>query len=214
MEARDMDGSWHQLVLIWIRDPAQFQDYLSAMAPIVSRYGGAADRLFAPTALHADELTTPDAVNLVHYDDRAAFAAFNQDPDFQQIKHLRDESVDLLSFEGRLARADPAPPDPQRVYGIEIVRFPDGSRKAYERYEREGESVMGRYGFQVEHVLDLDTTSTAGRRFDLVKISSFPSSAQRAAFETDPEHARIEQDLYPAAVADLIWIDATLRPAA
>jgi uncharacterized protein (DUF1330 family) len=209
-----MVDTWHQLVLLWIRDPARFQDYLTAMAPIVSRYGGAADRLFAPTALHAEGLSTPDAVNLVHYDNRAAFAAFTNDPDFQQIKHLRDESVDLLSFEGRLARKRPAPPDPQRVYGIEIVRFLDGSREAYERYEREGESVMARYGFQVEYVLDIDTTSTVDRRFDLVKVSSFPSSAQRVAFETDPTHAQIEQELYPAAVSDLIWIDATLRPAA
>jgi uncharacterized protein (DUF1330 family) len=209
-----MDGPWHQLVLIWIRDPARFQDYLTAMAPIVSRYGGAADRLFAPAAVHADGLTTPDAVNLVYYDDRAAFDAFTNDPDFQQIKHLRDESVDLLSFDGRLVRNHPAPPDSDRVYGIEIVRFADGSRDAYRRYEREGESVMARYGFQVEYVLDIETTSAVDRRFDLAKVSSFPSSAQRAAFETDPMHAPIEQELYPTAVADLIWIDATLRATA
>ena len=47
---------------------------------------------------------------------------------------------------------------------------------------------MARYGFQVDYVLDIDTTSSAERRFDLVKISSFPSNAQRAAFENDPLH--------------------------
>jgi uncharacterized protein (DUF1330 family) len=154
-----MDGTWHQLVLIWIRDPARFDDYLTAMAPIVSRYGGAADRLFAPTAIHAHGITTPDAVNLVHYDNRAAFAAFTNDPDFLRIKHLRDESVDLLSFDGHLARNHPAPPHPHSVYGIEIVQFPNRSRDAYDRYETQGESVMARYGFQVEYVLDIDTRS-------------------------------------------------------
>lgn len=207
-----MDGPWHQLVLIWIHDPARFHDYLTVMAPIVGRYGGAADCSFAPTAMHADGLTTPDVVNLVHYDNQSAFEAFTNDPDFQQIKHLRDESVDLLSFEGRLVHKNPAPPDPQRTYGIEIVRFPDGSREAYERYERDGESVMTRYSFQVDYVLDIDTTNSTERRFDLVKISSFPSSAQRAAFETDPLHQRIEREMYPAAVSDLIRIYATLRP--
>jgi uncharacterized protein (DUF1330 family) len=207
-----MDGLWHQLVLIWIRDPARFQDYLTALAPIVNRYGGAADRLFAPTAIHADGLTTPDAVNLVHYDSRAAFATFTDDPDFHQIKHLRDESVDLLSFDGRLTSKHPAPSDADRVYGIEIVGFPDGSRDAYARYEREEESAMARYGFQAEYVLDIETSSAVDRHFDLAKITSFPSSGKRAAFEADPEHTRIEQEPYPAAVADLIWIDAKLRP--
>jgi uncharacterized protein (DUF1330 family) len=203
-----MDGLWHQLVLIWIHDPARFQDYLTAMAPIVRRYGGAADGSFAPTAIHAAGLTTPDVVNLVHYDNRAAFDAFTNDPDFQQIKHLRDESVDLLSFEGRLAKK--SPPDSGRTYGIEIVQFPNGSREAYQRYERDGESVMARYGFQVDYVLEIE--GSAEHRFDLVKISSFPSGADRAAFETDPLHQRVERELYPAAVGDLIWIDAIQRP--
>jgi hypothetical protein len=37
-----------------------------------------------------------------------------------------------------------------------------------------------------------------------------PSAAYRAAFESDPMHAHIERDLYPAAVANLIWIDAVI----
>jgi uncharacterized protein (DUF1330 family) len=204
------DGLWHQLVLIWVHDPARFSEYLAVMAPIVGRYGGAADRSFTPTAIHADGLTTPDMVNLVHYDSRAAFTAFNDDPDFQRIKHLRDESVTLLSVDGRLARAHPAPPDPERVYGIEVVEFPQGSGEAYRRYENGAESGMARYGHQVEYVLDIEISSSVDRTFHLAKISSFPSAAHRAAFESDPMHAHIERDLYPAAVADLIWIDAAI----
>jgi hypothetical protein len=103
----------------------------------------------------------------------------------------------------------PARPEPGRIYRIEIAQFPDGSPKTYRRYERDGEPAMARYGFQVDYVLDIDTTSSAERRFDLVKISSFPSNTQRAAFENDPQHTGIEPALHHAAADDLIWIDAT-----
>lgn len=129
-------------------------------------------------------MTTPDVVNLVHYDSRAAFDAFTNDPDFQRIKHLRDQSVDLLSFGGRLTTANPTPPDAQQVYAIEVI--PDGHP------DRE----QGAAPTTVEYVLDIRSKD---HRFDLAKISSFPSTAQRAAYQNTLPHT------------GLIQVNATVR---
>jgi uncharacterized protein (DUF1330 family) len=199
---------WYQLVLIWLRDPARFQRYLEALAPVVTRYGGAADQVFRPTAIHADGLKLPDAVNLVHYDSREAFDAFSADPGFQRIKPLREESIDMLAFDGTLRQCTPAAPDPRRVFGIEIARLA-GDGAGYRRYEREGEPAMRPYGHHVDYVLDVQA-SPPGRPHDLVKISSFPAEADRARFERDPAHQAIETVLYPLAVESVIWLDARL----
>jgi uncharacterized protein (DUF1330 family) len=174
---------WHQLVLIWIHNPARFQEYLAEMAPIVTRYGGAADQIFAPTAIQADGLTTPDAVNLVHYDSRTAFDTFSADPAFLKIKHLRDTSVDLRTFDGRLTQANPTRPGADRVYLIEIGHSPELVEPVVTGDDR-----------RTEYTLEVDSTT------DLVRISSFPTPAQRAAFDGE---------LHPAATGT-IRIDATL----
>jgi uncharacterized protein (DUF1330 family) len=188
----ETDGRWHQLVMLWIHDPTRFDEYLAAMAPIVGRYGGAADRIFAPTAIHADGLTTPDVVNLVHYDSRAAFDAFTNDPDFQRIKHLRDQSVDLLSFDGRLTTANPTPPDAQQVYAIEVIRLPD-----VHPHREQGPAPA-----TVEYVLDIRSKD---HRFDLAKISSFPSTAQRAAYVNTLPHTgliRVDATVHESSTKD------------
>jgi hypothetical protein len=71
-----------------------------------------------------------------------------------------------------------------------------GSREGCRRYERDGGSVMARYGFRVDYVLDI--ARSAEQRFDLVMIASFPSSAHRAAFETGRcTHASSESSTPP-----------------
>jgi uncharacterized protein (DUF1330 family) len=173
-------GEWHQLVLIWVHDAARFEEYLAVMAPIVGRYGGALDRSYTPTAIQAEGLTVPDVINLVHYDSRAGFNAFLDDPDFLRIKHLRDESVTLLSVEGRLTLANPAPPDPRRGYGIDIIRAPEDHRSA---------------GDEVEYLLDVETSSSVDRAPRLARISSLPKAERRKEFQADPMDIRVDATL-------------------
>ena len=205
------DERWYQLVIIWLRDPAKFQEYAEALAPVVTRYGGMADQVFTPTAIHPHGLELPDVVNLVHYDTKQAFTAFSADPAFHRIRHLREESIDMLAFGGRMRQRMPAVVTAERVFGIEIARFRGGDPAAYRRYEAEGEPVMRSHGFHVDYVLDLDADlddSPASQRYDLVKVSSFPSLRDKAGFERDPAHDRIETSLYPAAIDNVIWLDA------
>jgi uncharacterized protein (DUF1330 family) len=150
--------TYHQLVFIWIRDPAMFAEYQRQVRPVVARYGGAADVSLHPTTIWADGLDLPDVVNLVHCDDHDAFRRFQADPDFVRIEPLRAASVDLLTVEGYLTTADPSPAGtPGRVYNIELASYRDGTGEAYRRYEERGEARMREYGYHVEYVLAAET---------------------------------------------------------
>jgi uncharacterized protein (DUF1330 family) len=199
---------YHQLVFIWIRDPAMFAEYLRALPPVVARFGGAADLSLRPTAIWADDgLTLPDVVNLVHYDDREAFERFGADPGFRAIEPLRAGSVDLYTFEGQLSVADPSPPGAaHRLYNVELATYRDGSGAAYRDYEQIGEARMRHHGYHVEYRLDAETAPLGRPRPDVIKISSFPDPAAKAAFEADPAHAEIEQKLYPAGADNVVWL--------
>jgi uncharacterized protein (DUF1330 family) len=203
----DVSRRYHQLVFIWIRDPAMFAGYLRDLPPIVARYGGAADLSLRPSAICADGLTLPDVINLVHYDDREAYQRFNADPDFQAIEHLRAGSVDLMTFDGYLSTVAPSPGGlPDTVYNVEVATYRDGSGEAYRAYEQRGEARMREYGYRVEYVLAAETAPAGRPRPDVVKISSFPDEAARAAFDAEQVHREIEEKLYPAATADVIWL--------
>ena len=178
-----------------------------------ARYGGAADRVFAPTAIYADALGTPDVVNLVHYDSEAALQRFLQDPEFLAIKPLRDASTRLLSFEGFLETEDPlADANCERVYGIEVVAYRHVSSAGYERYATEADAAMRPYGQHVDYTMRITGRPASEPAFAIVRSTSCPSADARVQFESDPSHARLEQELYPAAVQSSIWLDATLAP--
>jgi uncharacterized protein (DUF1330 family) len=202
------DGrTYHQLVFIWIRNPTMFAEYLHDLPPIVARFGGAADLSLRPGEIWADGLTLPDVINLVHYDSRQAYERFNADPDFAAIEHLRAGSVDLMTFEGYLTAADPSPAGaPERVYNVELATYRDGSGAAYRAYEERGEARMRDYGYRVEYVLAAETAPAGRSRPDVIKISSFPDQAAKAAFEADPAHREMEEKLYPTATDHVVWL--------
>jgi hypothetical protein len=167
------DDRYHQLVIIWLRDPATFQKYLRLLPPIVARYGGAADLSLRPTSIATDGVRLPDIVNLVHYDDQQAFERFGADPDFAQIEPLRARSVDLWTFEGRLTYANPSSDQAaDRVYDVELVDGGDEPATVAPRRES---------GYEIEYLLTPETAPAGIRRPDLIRIASFPSAAHLSA---------------------------------
>ncbi|MDQ3035806.1 MAG: DUF1330 domain-containing protein [Myxococcota bacterium] len=72
----------------------RYAEYARAFAPFAKKYG--ADVVFAgdgAPALVAEPGQAWDAVLLVRYPDRAAFAAMVADPDYQRITHLRSSAL-------------------------------------------------------------------------------------------------------------------------
>src|SRR5262245_5546352 len=80
---------YYQVVFIWMKDPVTFGRYAALVEPVVRPYGGGLERRLIPNAIYAEGMPKPDIVNIVFCDSRAAFAAFEQDPEFAKIVHLR-----------------------------------------------------------------------------------------------------------------------------
>jgi uncharacterized protein (DUF1330 family) len=202
---------YYQLVLLWITDPTKFQEYLQKMAPIVTRYGGAADRSFIPSSIWPDRMDIPHIVNFVHYDSKQAYQDFNMDSDFRKIEHLRSQSTKLISFEGYPVLKNPINGDiTKREYNIEIANYKPGAQSEYRKYEEEGEGKMREYGFDVEFVMKVESKPDSKLQPDFVKISYFKTATDKSNFEKDPSHKQVEA-LYPSVVDNVIWINARIN---
>jgi len=90
------------------------------------------------------------------------------------------------------------------------VRFRDGTGEAYRRYEERGEALMRGYGYRVEYIQEAETAPDGWPRPDLVKISSFPDEAARAAFDADPARGEFEQKWSAAAADDVVRLTGQL----
>ena len=83
-----------------MKDAVTFGRYVALLEPVVRPYGGGLERRLVPDAISAEGMPKPDIVNIVFYDSRAALAAFDKDPEFAKIGHLRSESIDMASVAG------------------------------------------------------------------------------------------------------------------
>src|SRR5262245_58099187 len=204
---------YYQVVFIWMKDPVTFGRYLELLGPVVRPYGGGLERQLIPDAIYAEGIPKPDIVNSVFYDSRAAFAAFEQDPEFAKIVHLRSESIDMASVAGALAGGEVTQTDVgDRLYLVELARFGPQGAKGYQDYEQQAEPVMHRYGYHVERRLAPDSASGFPFQPDLIKVAYFDSSEGMERFHEDPAHARIENELYAAVVQQSVWVVGRVDP--
>jgi uncharacterized protein (DUF1330 family) len=209
------DVRYFQVVLIQMKDPPKFARYLELMAPIVQRYGGALERALLPEAVYAESLSKPDTVNVVHYDSRDAFSAFHADPAFQAIAHLRSESIGMAAVGGFAKSGAVTGGDiRERLYTVELARFAGSGAAGYRRYEEESEGVMRRYGYHVERVIATDSMAGLPFKPDIAKVAYFDTGDAMDRLHGDPAHGRIEKELYPAAVAESIWLVAKAHSSA
>jgi uncharacterized protein (DUF1330 family) len=195
-----------------MKDPAKFGRYLELAQPVVGRYGGALERMLTPDVIYAEGVQKPDIVNIVYYDSREAFHAMHEDPDFKRIVHLRSESVDLFAIDGApLAGTVSKDGVAKRLYLLEVAKLRSGLA-GYRRYEEQADPVMSRYGYHVERVMSAEGASGFSFAPDIVKVAYFDTQDGMDKMHTDPEHARIETDLYPSAVEKSVWVIGRVHP--
>ena len=198
---------YYQVVFIWMKDPIVFGRYAALVEPIVRQYGGSLERRLVPDAIYAEGMRKPDIVNIVFYDSHAAFAAFNENPEFAKIVHLRSQSIDMASVAGVPSAGEVAQADlEQRLYLVEVARFGPQGAQGYQNYEEQAEPVMRRYGYHVERRLVPDSASGFPFQPDLVKVAYFDTLDGMERFHADPAHPRIENELYPAAIQQSVWV--------
>jgi uncharacterized protein (DUF1330 family) len=211
--SNDSRRPYYQLVLIQVHDADKFRRYLELMRPIVVRYGGSLERMLAPDVIHAEAMPRPDIVNVVYYDDKAAFQAFNRDPAFREIEHLRCESIEMRMVNGVPMSGEIAPGDAnERLYLVEVARYGARGVEGYREYEAEAGPVMARYGYHVERVLAPD--AAVGFPFEptIVKVAYFDRASGMDRLHQDPAHERMERELYPAAVSQSVWLIGRVHP--
>jgi uncharacterized protein (DUF1330 family) len=208
-----MASRYYQVVFIWMKDPVKFSRYRELLGRIVQRYGGDLERMLAPDTIYAEGMPKPDIVNIVFYDDRDAFAAFNKDPEFEKIVHLRSESIDMVSVAG-LPIGGTVTQDElgKRLYLVELAHFGPLGAQGYQHYQEQAEPVMNRYGYHVERRLAPDSVSGLPFKPDLVNVAYFDSPNGMERFHTDAAHHQIENELYGAAVHQSIWVLGRVHP--
>jgi uncharacterized protein (DUF1330 family) len=204
---------YYQVVFIWMKDPVIFGRYAALLEPVVRPYGGGLERQLIPDAIYAQGIPKPDIVNIVFYDDRAALVAFDKDPEFVKIVHLRSESIDMAAVAGVPVGGDVAQTDVgNRLYLVEVARFGPQGAQGYQDYEEQAEPVMHRYGYHIERRLAPDSASGFPFQPDVVKVAYFDSPDGMERLYEDPAHPRIENELYPAAVQQAVWVVGRAHP--
>jgi hypothetical protein len=179
------------------------------MAPIVRRYGGALERALVPETVYSQEIFKPDTINVVHYDSREAYGAFNADPEFRAIEHLRAELITMATLGGLPIGDEVASGDArEHLYVLELARLGPHGIQGYHAHEQHAEPVMRRFGYHVERVLAPDAVMGLPFAPDLAKVAYSDGPDGMAQFHEDLAHERIEKVLHPAAVAESIWVVA------
>jgi uncharacterized protein (DUF1330 family) len=187
-----MTNRYYQVVLISLKDVSTFQRYGELLAPIVTRYGGARERLIRPDAVFGEGVAKPDLVNVVYYDSREAFTAFTKDPAFREIVHLRSQSIDMIAIDGPPAGGSVSDEGlASRTYLVEMARYGDGGAAAYHAYEAEAAALYERHGYHVERVLAVEAAAGLDFRPDVVKIAYFDQADGMQRMHADPGHAAV-----------------------
>lgn len=205
------EEKYYQVVMIWLKDPAKFQEYGQKMAPIVSKYGGNGERILSPVESFyggktGQGLSKPDMVNIVFYDSKEAYEDFENDPEFKQIEHLRSESIKMVAIGGKVTGGELKSGNAsQRLYMIEVGYFNDNG-KNYKTYEKASKGFNKRLGLNKERVLIPDQVWGDIEIPDLVTVKYIDDAADKSKMESDPDHSKIEE-LYGKAMKDLIWIE-------
>ncbi len=204
------DKQYYQVVMIWMKDPAKFQDYAGKMGPIVAKYGGNGERIISPVkSIYAGNagIKQPDMINIVYYDSKEAYEKFENDPEFQKIKHLRTESIDMAGIggfatEGEIKSGAVA----DRLYMLEFAYFKDGNSRAYNSYKKKSKSFYEKHGLFTERVFKPVDVFGNIEMPDRVSVLYHDRETRKEELQNDPRHKEIE-DLYAKSISDLIWIE-------
>ncbi len=206
----EKDKKYYQVVFIWVTDPEKFQEYGEKVGPIVSKYGGAGERILSPIhSIYAgnSKIEQPHMVNIVYYDSKEAYQQFENDPEFLKIKHLRSESIKMAgiggyAIGGELNTGGVA----ERLYMLEMAYFKDGKAKPYDSYRKKSKDFYKKHGLFTERILEPDNVFGGIQMPDRVSILYHDKASRKDQLQADPQHKEIE-GLYMDAISDLIWVE-------
>lgn len=89
------DERIYMLNVLWFKPDGgaeRYREYLQAVGPISTRYGGKKLDSYIPEQAIIGELDA-DLIFIVEWPDIRSFEAFISDPEFQQVRHIREEAI-------------------------------------------------------------------------------------------------------------------------
>jgi len=205
----------YQVVLIWVRDAETWARYGRQVAATAAKYGWV-ERTIVPEEVYGDGVRLPDLLNIVYFDDgERGVAGWSRDPDFLEVVGLRSASIDMVDVYGVPERGDVHEDGLEtRRYLVEFAQFGPGGQTAYLEYEREADSLMAPHGYHVERVIRPHGETALPFRPDVMKVAYFETADGFRRAQEAPGHARVENELYSAAVANSVWVVGRARSTA
>lgn len=91
-----MDQSIHMLNAVWFRKDGgieKYMEYGAAVRPLLKKAGAEVGTNYVPEAALVGEWD-PDMVFIVRYPSQAIFDAMFQSPEYEKIRHLREEALE------------------------------------------------------------------------------------------------------------------------
>jgi len=89
------DQPIYMLNVLWFKPEGggeRYKEYLKAAGPVSAKYGGKMLTAYVPEAAIIGELDA-DLVFVVEWPSWDVFQSFVNDPEYQAIRHLREESI-------------------------------------------------------------------------------------------------------------------------
>ncbi len=191
---------------------ARFEKLRSRGNVLLEKYGARIERVIKPKAIPQGDLDMPDEIHFAKYPNKAAFDAFNQDPEFLALKkEIVEASVQKMygfitknsdfKFTRELG-------DSKKTYGIALVYFKDGRQyqEAFADYHDKACAIIPEFGTHFERFL-VPTTAANDHL-------AMPNEIHRFYFESQEglnkmvNDSRMQQ-LFPqrdASLKDLIFI--------
>lgn len=198
---------YYQVVLIWMKDANLFAEYGQAVGTVVAKYGGSLERMLTPQEIHGRDLSVPDIVNVVYYDSKDAYAAFERDPEFIEIKQKRTDSIDMLALEGHSslgAVVDGG--ERERLYLLELAEFGDDGEAGYRRYVERADAFMSPNGFHVEREIAVRRRDDGfGFAPNVARVMYFDDGDGLEKAHSLPGHEELEAG-YNAAADNSLWL--------
>lgn len=201
------------VALFYLKDgqSQQFEKLRSRGNVLLEKYGARIERVIKPTMVAQGEIELPDEIHFAVYPNKEALAAFNQDPEFLQLKQeVVAPSVErMVGFVTHNSDFEYTREigDSKKTYGIALVYFKEG--QAYEEqfaaYHDEACAIIPEFGTHFERFLV---------PFDSKGDFAQPNEVHRFYFESPEGMQQMGSDprmqkLFPkrdAALSNLVFI--------
>ena len=95
------EDRYYAVRMLWVRDQEAWDKYQEMVKPIVARHNVQVEHWLVTDRIVGEGIDKPDLIVVTSYPSAAAFEAFANDPDFEEVSALRDTAAKLIIVTAR-----------------------------------------------------------------------------------------------------------------